>query len=215
MDKTLICNPCGFFFFLVFRRSQKSSYVSGAKQDEGLLLYCKPGPGRGFQDQNSGEVIMVTNTCIHILLTSLILCFLSLFNVPEILFWRVGGGRMNMILLVLRTLVAELFMSRFLSLYMGKCLHQGNINYFPKPVLLSAVFVMNFPKLFRSQLRREHWTPFRVCLCLVFCTRLATLMGGGRDFYFFFPVMRLQLKGGLNRRCLFDYPGHFLWDCRS
>lgn len=75
----------------MFRRSQKSSYVSGAKQDEGLLLYCKPGPGGGFQDQNS-EVVMVTNICIHLMLTLLILCLLCLFSVPKIIFGGFEGG---------------------------------------------------------------------------------------------------------------------------
>lgn len=49
------------YLHLLFRWSQKSSHLPGAKQDERLLLHREPGPRGGFQDQNRGEIPLVTS----------------------------------------------------------------------------------------------------------------------------------------------------------
>lgn len=51
--------PASPSLFSLCRRSKKHPSVPGAKQDEGLLLHCQPGPGGGLQDQDCGEVPVV------------------------------------------------------------------------------------------------------------------------------------------------------------
>lgn len=77
----------------------------------------------------------------------------------------------------------------------------------------SAIFVLSFPKIFRSQLERELWTPFHVCLRLEFCIGLATLMRGVWDIFLNCHEAATERRG-LNW-CMCDYLGRFLWDCRS
>jgi len=103
---------------------------------------------------------MVINTCIHILLTLLIFCLLCLLNVSKIFFGgrredeygpsssfkNTSGTTINVVILICiygkMPSPRQAVLTVFLRMY-SQC------------SFLSAIFVLNFPKVFRFQMRRE------------------------------------------------------------